>query len=98
MNRKKASVQNSGFHCRPSIKWQKFYLKWSTRFAVKHAKKIITISEFSKKEIIKLVTKIESTRNKLCYGKRVHEEELEELVKDFTVLKKIFLEVTNYEL
>ncbi len=52
----------------------------------------------SKKEIINLVTKIENVRNKLCYGKRADEKELEQLVKDFTLLKKIFMEATNYEL
>ena len=50
-----AVIHDIGFMRYPEVygKWQKFYLKWSTRFAVKHAKKIITISEFSKKEIIK---------------------------------------------
>jgi len=52
----------------------------------------------SKKEIINLVIKIETVRNKLCYGKRADEKELEQLIKDFTALKKIFIEVTNYEL
>jgi len=50
-----AAIHDVGFMEYPEVygKWQKFYLKWSTRFAVKRAKKIITISEFSKQEIIK---------------------------------------------
>lgn len=51
-----------------------------------------------KKEIIILITKIESSRNKLCYGKRVEEKDLEDLIKNFNVLKRIFIEVTGYEL
>lgn len=31
-----------------------FYLDWSTRYAVRHATKIITVSEFTKRELIRL--------------------------------------------
>ncbi|MFA6551306.1 MAG: glycosyltransferase family 1 protein [Patescibacteria group bacterium] len=50
-----ATIHDIGFTAYPEAygKWQRFYLNWSTRFAVKHARKIITISEFSKQEIIK---------------------------------------------
>jgi len=50
-----AVIHDVGFIKYPEAysKWQLRYLKWSTKFAVKHAKKIITISEFSKQEIIK---------------------------------------------
>jgi glycosyltransferase involved in cell wall biosynthesis len=50
-----AVIHDVGFISYPEAysKWQKFYLNWSTRFAVRHARKIITISEFSKQEIIK---------------------------------------------
>lgn len=75
-------------------------------FIIKHEwfnSKKKTAEKFSfdfphKEEIIKIVTKIESVRNKLCYGKRADEKELEQLVKDFTLLKEIFMEATNYEL
>jgi len=49
------TIHDVGFMKFPKAygKWQRLYLKWSTKFAVKNAKKIITISEFSKNEIIK---------------------------------------------
>ncbi len=34
--------------------WQRKYLQWSTKFSLKHALKIITPSEFTKKELIDL--------------------------------------------
>ncbi len=50
-----SAIHDVGFMKYPEAysKWQLKYLKWSTKFAVKHARKIITISEFSKQEIIK---------------------------------------------
>jgi len=55
--------------------------------------------EFSKKEeIFKHITKIESVRNKLCYGKRQKEENLEEVIREFNKLKELFMEVSGYEL
>ena len=51
-----------------------------------------------KKEIFKHIIKIESERNKLCYGKRQKEENLEEIVKEFNKLKELFKEVSGYEL
>ncbi|MFH1326490.1 MAG: glycosyltransferase family 1 protein [Candidatus Falkowbacteria bacterium] len=53
-----STIHDVGFMKYPEAysEWQRFYLKWSTKFAVKYAKKIITISEFSKQEIIKYFT------------------------------------------
>lgn len=51
-----------------------------------------------KKEVIKLITDIESIRNNLCYGKRQDEKTLEKLIQDFNKLKDIFKRVTKYEL
>ncbi len=51
-----------------------------------------------KKEIIEHISKIESARNKFCYGKRQNEEELEEIVNEFNKLKGLFVEVSGYEL
>jgi hypothetical protein len=51
-----------------------------------------------KKEILELIIAIESKRNILCYGKRESEQALESLVKSFSQLKNIFIEVTGYEL
>ena len=51
-----------------------------------------------KKEIFNHIIKIESERNKLCYGKRQEEEKLEEIVNEFNKLKELFTEVSGYEL
>ena len=51
-----------------------------------------------KKEILDLIMKVESVRNKFCYGKRQDEFSLEEVVHDFIKLKDLFIEVTKYEL
>lgn len=51
-----------------------------------------------KKEILEIIPKIENVRNKLCYGKRQESFVLENLVRDFNSLRKIFEEVTGYEL
>ena len=50
-----AAIHDVGFMQYPESygRRQRRYLKWSTRFAVKYAKKIITISEFSKQELVK---------------------------------------------
>jgi len=52
------TIHDVGFIKYPEAygKWQLKYLKWSTKFAIKYTSKIITISEFSKKEIIKYFT------------------------------------------
>ncbi|MFA5318715.1 MAG: glycosyltransferase family 1 protein [Patescibacteria group bacterium] len=57
------TIHDVGFMKYPEAygKWQLKYLKWSTKFAIKHASKIITISEFSKNEIIKYF-KVDSNR------------------------------------
>jgi len=49
------TIHDVGFMAYPQSydRWQRWYQTWSTRLAIKHAKKIITISEFSKQEIIK---------------------------------------------
>lgn len=55
--------------------------------------------EFPKKKtIIELTTSIESVRNKLCYGKKQESSVMERTIKDFNKLKKIFMEITDYEL
>ena len=51
-----------------------------------------------KKTILEHISSIEGIRNQLCYGKRQPEEVLEKLVNDFNSLKKLFCEVTGYEL
>lgn len=49
-------------------------------------------------EMLELISKIEKARNIFCYGKRQDESVLEETVQNFNKLKKIFTEVTKYEL
>jgi len=62
-----AVIHDVGFMKYPEAysKWQLAYLKWSTKFAAKHAKKIITISEFSKQEIIKYFSSSDKEGNNL---------------------------------
>ncbi|PIR92902.1 hypothetical protein COT99_03595 [Candidatus Falkowbacteria bacterium CG10_big_fil_rev_8_21_14_0_10_43_10] len=50
-----AAIHDLGFKRYPEAykKRQRIYLNWSTKFAVRHAQKIITISDFSKREIVK---------------------------------------------
>lgn len=45
----------------------KDYLKWSTKFAVKNAKKIITVSNFSKEEILKMY-KVDEKKIKVIHN------------------------------
>lgn len=51
-----------------------------------------------RKEIMESIIKIESARNKFCYGKRQSEHELEAIVKEFHTLKELFIGVSEYEL
>ena len=56
-------------------------------------------AEFPKKEeILSLIKKIENMRNRFCYGKKQPEERIRETISNFNILKKIFIEVTEYEL
>ena len=50
-----AAIHDVGFMTYPKVygRWQRWYLKWSTKFAAKRAKTITTISEFSKRELVK---------------------------------------------
>jgi len=41
----------------------KDYLRWSTRYAIKHAAKILTVSEFSKKEMVEIYGQEEEFKN-----------------------------------
>lgn len=43
----------------------KDYLDWSTQYALSHARKVITVSQFSKKEIIDIYGTEENKKNKL---------------------------------
>lgn len=55
--------------------------------------------KFPKKDdIIPLIKKIESVRNRFCYGKKQPLNSIQETVDGFNTLKSIFVEVTNYEL
>ncbi|MFA5000116.1 MAG: glycosyltransferase family 1 protein [Patescibacteria group bacterium] len=44
------------------------YLRWSTAFALKHAKRIIAVSEFTKKEILELYPKVPEKKIKVVYN------------------------------
>jgi glycosyltransferase involved in cell wall biosynthesis len=81
------------------------YLKWSTIFALKNAKKIITVSNFTKKEILsnykeakedKIVAIYNGYNNNL-YRKIDDQEELNEILLKYGVKGKYFLYVGRIE-
>jgi len=68
------------------------YLDWSTRFALKHAKKIITVSNFSKKEMVEIYnadkTKIKvvyNGYNKHIYKKINNPETIKQVLKKYGI-------------
>jgi glycosyltransferase involved in cell wall biosynthesis len=80
------------------------YLDWSAKFALQNAKKIITVSEFTKKEIIdvyetkpeKLAVVHNGFNNKL-YRPIDNREEIEEVCKKYGLPEKYFLYVGRLE-
>ncbi len=66
--------------------WQRAYLRWSTKFAVKHAKKIITISQFSKSEIIKYFN---CDKDKIDVVPLACDSEKFKIIKDKNKIKKV---------
>lgn len=80
------------------------YLRWSTRFALKHAKKIITVSDFSKKEIVNFYNikseKIEVVHNgynSFLYKKNTDEKREKEILDLYGIEKPYFFYVGRIE-
>ncbi|MDD5071902.1 MAG: glycosyltransferase family 1 protein [Patescibacteria group bacterium] len=80
------------------------YLRWSTRFALKRAKKIITVSNFSKDEILKTYkTREEKIKvvyngyNKLLYRKINDREKIKRILDKYGVESPFVLYVGRLE-
>ena len=80
------------------------YLKWSTRYASRKAKKIITVSDFSKQEIIKTygmaenkVKVIYNGYNALLYKRREDEKKIERVLEKYGIIKPYFFYVGRLE-
>lgn len=71
---------------------KKDYLSWSTGFALEHAKKIITISEFSKKEIVEIykadpekISVVHNGYNDKLYGKIDDKEKIMQVLDKYGI-------------
>lgn len=80
------------------------YLNWSTKFSLKHSKKIITVSEFSKKEISDVYKnkkdKIEVVYNgfnKHLYKKINDQEGINKILSKYEIEKPYFIYVGRLE-
>lgn len=80
------------------------YLSWSTHFAIKHAKKIITVSNFSKSEIIG-VYKCEKDKIKVIYNgynyslyRKINDKEkIDSILEKYDIKKPYILYVGRLE-
>ncbi len=81
------------------------YLYWSTAFALKHAKKIITVSEFTKNEILSLYPKTEPEKiavvrngfNNDLFRPIDDEPKIEAVLNKYGIVKPFFLYVGRLE-
>ncbi|MDD5031964.1 MAG: glycosyltransferase family 1 protein [Patescibacteria group bacterium] len=80
------------------------YLKWSTKFALKHAGKIITVSNFSKEEILKIykskkekVKMIYNGYNEALYRKIDDRGKIEEVLDKYGIESPFLLYVGRLE-
>jgi glycosyltransferase involved in cell wall biosynthesis len=63
------------------------YLYWSTEFALRHAKKIITVSNFTKQEILSIYPKTKGDKIKVIHNG--YNDELYKLEKDEAKIKAV---------
>ena len=81
------------------------YLYWSTAFALKHAKKIITVSEFTKNEILNLypetkldkITVVHNGYNQELFYPINDEQKINEVLNKYGITKPFFLYVGRLE-
>jgi len=80
------------------------YLSWSTNFALKHAKKIITVSNFSKNEILEIyncekdkIKVIYNGYNYFLYKKIIDQEKINIVLKKYDIKKPYILYVGRLE-
>jgi glycosyltransferase involved in cell wall biosynthesis len=66
--------------------WSRFYLNWSTRFALKHASKIIAISEFTKNELINIY---QADSSKIEVVHLAYNDQLFRPIKDETKINEV---------
>lgn len=77
------------------------YLHWSTKFALKHAKKIITVSEFTKKEVLSIYKEAKEKKiqvvyngfNNVLYKKINDQEKIDKVLKKYGIPEPYFLYV-----
>jgi glycosyltransferase involved in cell wall biosynthesis len=87
------TIQDLGFERFPEVYswWQRFYLRWSTKFALKHAEKIIVPSEFTKKELIDLYSlgfSLKELENKIKVIYHGYDEKTYRIIKDLRFKNK----------
>ena len=80
------------------------YLRWSTRFALKHAKKIITVSNFSKSEMLKMydvkkekIKVIYNGYNESLYKKINNQNEINKISDKYGIERPYLLYVGRLE-
>jgi glycosyltransferase involved in cell wall biosynthesis len=80
------------------------YLDWSTKFAVKQASRIITVSDFTKQEIIKYysakpekISVVHNGYNKLLYKKIVQPEKINQILNKYGISEPYILYVGRLE-
>ncbi len=80
------------------------YLDWSTRYSLKKANKIITVSEFTKKEIERIYEysgdKIEVVHNGYCmdiYEKKDDQDKEDDILEKYGITKPFILNVGRLE-
>jgi len=80
------------------------YLDWSACFSLKRAKKVITVSEFSKKEIMDVykikedkIRVVHNGYNKFLYKKIDNQEEIDKVLKKYGISKPYVLYVGRLE-
>lgn len=81
------------------------YLKWSTKFALRHAFKIITVSNFTKQEILSYYQKTKEQKIKVVYNgypeelfnEKISSVTAEEVLKKYDLYQPYFLYVGRLE-
>jgi len=80
------------------------YLSWSTRFALKYAKRIIAVSNFTKYEILEIygakedkIEVISNGYNKLLYRKINDQKKIDEEIKKYGIVRPYILYVGRLE-
>ena len=80
------------------------YLKWSTEYTLKHAKKIITVSNYTKKDLIELykvntnkISVVYNGYNRALYKKINDKEKIEEILNKYGIKRPYLLYVGRIE-